>query len=136
MTSFRSLAAVGLGLCLLTPVGAEVVIRDIVINQSAPTPENTNIRVNLHNTGRRLERPSHVELQVRSDDGAGWQTIKTWKNHLTLLAGKRLSLDYLPAMGTQLHPSLQQPNFQVRAVVHGLSTDVAMLEESHTRALP
>lgn len=133
MTTFRPLTALALAGSLFSPAFAEVVIRDIVINQSAPTPENTNIRVNLQNTGRRLEKPTHVELQVRSDDGAPWQTVKTWRNHLTMLSGKRLALDYLPAMGTNLHPSLQQQNFQVRALVHGLSTNVAMLEESHFR---
>ncbi len=106
---------------LALPALAEVQVKDILINQVSPKAESTNIRVNLHNNGHKAVRVSSVQLQVRATDGDSWQTIKSFnnKNYLKIMPYKNLALDYLPARGESVHPTILQPEFQVRAVVNG-----------------
>lgn len=103
------------------PAMADVQVKGILINQAAPKAEATNIRVDLANTGGTPARISSVDLQVRDNDSADWQTIKSFDNanYLKIMPHKRLALDYLPARGEAVNPIILQPQFQVRAVVNG-----------------
>jgi len=122
----------GAALAALTfPAMAEIQVKGILINQAAPKAEATNIRVNLANTGDQTVKVSSVQLQVRNSDSESWQTVKTFKNHLTMLAHKRMALDYLPARGESVNPILLQPEFQVRAVVNGYGTTLASSERPY-----
>lgn len=106
---------------LALPALADVQVKDILINQVSPKAESTNIRVNLHNNGVTPARISSVDLQVRAHDGESWQTIKSFdnKNYLKIMPHKNLALDYLPARGESVNPTILQPEFQVRALVNG-----------------
>lgn len=125
------LVAMGALVTLSLPLAAEVRVTGIVINQSAPVPEGTNIRINLDNPGRTVEKPTMVQLQVRETPDSDWQIVKSWKHHLTLLSGKRMALDYLPARGEEINPILMKPSFQVRAMVFYGNTTLAQLERSY-----
>lgn len=93
---------------------AQVGLEEILVKQSAPTAEGTNIRVNLRN-GTGLQRVSQVLLQARADQGQPWQTVKTWNQKHALRSGQRLALDYLPTLGSPFPEVLTLPAFQVRA---------------------
>jgi len=110
-------AIFGLGL----PAAADIRVDNIVVNQSAPTPEGTNIRVNLINDGEMKQRPSLIELQARDSVASEWHTVKTWDWDKTVLPGDRLALDFLPARGEALDMTLQQPTYELRARVMGVS---------------
>lgn len=109
-------------------------VDDILINQVSPKAESTNIRVNLFNNGAQAARVSSVDLQVRANDGDNWQTIKTFdhKNYLKIMPHKRLALDYLPARGESVNPTILQPEFQVRAVVNGPGMVMTSAERPYT----
>ncbi|MBS2035038.1 hypothetical protein JST97_08615 [bacterium] len=117
-------AFVGLGL----PAAADLRVDNIVVNQSAPTPEGTNIRVNLTNDGVMRERPNLVELQARYDSSDQWHTIKSWNWEQNVAPGDRLALDYLPAQGEALDTTLQQQTYELRAVVMGASGPMTSFE--------
>lgn len=119
-------------LALMGSASAEVVIEQIFVNQSAPTPEGTNIRVNMHNNGSMVVKPSNVILQARAAGSDQWETIKTWNHPMTLLSGKRMALDYLPSINDALPPALQNSQYQLRAVVHGHGGELATMENSIT----
>lgn len=123
---------IGAALAALTlPAMAEVQVKGILINQAAPKAEATNVRVNLYNNGNRATKVSSVLLQVRANDAERWQTVKTFKNNLTMLARTRMALDYLPARGESVNPILLQPEFLVRAVVTGYGTTLASAERPY-----
>jgi len=123
---------IGAALAALTfPAMAEVQVKGILINQAAPKAESTNVRINLYNNANQAAKISSVQLQVRNNDGESWQTVKTFKNHMTMLAHKRRALDYLPARGESVNPILLQPEFQVRAVVNGYGTTLASAERPY-----
>jgi hypothetical protein len=121
-------AVLGLGL----PASADLRVQEIVVNQSAPTPEGTNIRVNLMNDGSMKQRPSVVELQARDDSTAAWHTVKSWNWDKTVSPGDRLALDFLPARGEALDLTLQQPSYELRAVVMGAGGPMTSFEQ-HVR---
>ncbi|MFN8607872.1 MAG: hypothetical protein U0931_10090 [Vulcanimicrobiota bacterium] len=110
------------------PAAADLRVDNIVVNQSAPTPEGTNIRVNLTNDGSMKQRPSLVELQARDDSMTEWHTVKSWNWDKTVAPGDRLALDYLPARGEALDMTLQQPTYELRAVVMGASGPMTSFE--------
>lgn len=110
-------AIFGLGL----PASADIRVDNIVVNQSAPTPEGTNIRVNLINDGDLKQRPSMVELQARDNVASEWHTVKSWDWDKSMLPGDRLALDFLPARGEALDMTLMQPTYELRARVMGVS---------------
>lgn len=118
----------GAVLCMGTPASADLRVDNIFVNQSAPTPEGTNIRVNLMNDGAMKQRPSVVELQARDDSTAEWHTIKSWNWDKTVSPGDRLALDYLPAQGEPLDMTLQQQSYELRAVVMGVSGPMTSFE--------
>ncbi len=132
MKKFFVLSAAVAALAL--PALAEVQVKEILINQVSPKAESTNIRVNLANTGNQAARVSSVDLQVRSSDSDSWQTIKTFdnKNYLKIMPHKRLALDYLPARGEAVNPTILQPEFQVRAVVNGPGMVMTSAERPYT----
>ena len=132
MKKFFVLSAAVAALAL--PALAEVQVKEILINQVSPKAESTNIRVNLANTGNQAARVSSVDLQVRSSDSDSWQTIKTFdnKNYLKIMPHKRLALDYLPARGVAVNPTILQPDFQVRAVVNGPGMVMTSAERPYT----
>lgn len=119
-------------LALMGSASAEVVIEQIFVNQSAPTPEGTNIRVNMHNNGMSVVKPSNVILQARMTGTDQWETIKTWNHPMTLLSGKRMALDYLPSINDGLPTALQGSQYQLRAVVQGMGADLASMENTVT----
>ena len=121
------LAAFGLGL----PAHADVRVESILVNQSAPTPEGTNVRVNLFNEGVLTERPSTVELHVRENPNSEWRTVKVWNWDRNLASGERLSLDYLPAQGQPLHSALTLSQYELRAVVNGVSGPLSSYQHVH-----
>lgn len=105
---------------LVSPALAEVRVDNIVVNQSAPLPEATNLRVNLINDGSQTEYPLRVDLQVRASQEGPWSDLKSWNlasRQMKLAAGERLSLDYLPLPGQSLHPALLESGYEVRALV-------------------
>lgn len=126
MICLSGLAAAFLGLGL--PASADLRVDNIVVNQSAPTPEGTNIRVNLTNDGMMKQRPSLVELQARDDSTTEWHTVKSWNWDKTVAPGDRLALDFLPAQGEALDMTLQQPTYELRAVVMGASGPMTSFE--------
>lgn len=126
MICVSGLAAAFCGLAL--PASADLRVDNILVNQSAPTPEGTNIRVNLTNDGMLKQRPSLVELQAREDSTAEWHTIKSWNWDKTVAPGDRLALDFLPAQGELLDRTLQQPTYELRAVVMGASGPMTSFE--------
>lgn len=95
-------------------VQAQVGVQEILVKQSAPTAEGTNIRVNLSN-GAGLSRISQVLLQARVDESQPWQTVKIWNQKHALRSYQRLALDYLPTAGQPFPELLTLPEFQVRA---------------------
>ena len=121
-----TLAAAVFGLS--SPASADIRVDNIVVNQSAPTPEGTNIRVNLINDGEMKQRPSTVELQARNDDDSEWHTVKSWDWDKSVLPGDRLALDYLPARGEALDSTLMQPTYELRARVTGVSGPMTSYE--------
>jgi hypothetical protein len=126
--------ALGAALAALTlPALADVQVKGILINQAAPKAEATNIRVDLANTGGAPARLSSVDLQVRDNDSAQWQTIKSFNHasYLKIMPHKRLALDYLPARGEAVNPIILQPQFQVRAVVNGYGGTLATAERPY-----
>ena len=125
-----TLAAAGFALGL--PASADIRVDNIVVNQSSPTPEGTNIRVNLINDGSLKQRPSLVELQARDSAAAQWHTVKSWDWNKTVAPGDRLALDYLPARGEFLDGSLMQPSYELRAVVMGVSGPMTSFEYHYT----
>ncbi len=123
--SFLSL--VGLAL----PAVADVRVDSIVVNQSAPIPEGTNIRINMINDGNWSERPSSVSLEARENASSSWRSVKVWNWNHRLAPGHRLSLDYLPARGEAMDPALTQNSYELRAVVNGVSGPQTSLEHVH-----
>ncbi|MBX3167498.1 MAG: hypothetical protein KF760_08795 [Candidatus Eremiobacteraeota bacterium] len=121
-----TLTATVLGLGL--PASADIRVDNIVVNQTAPTPEGTNIRVNLMNDGSLRQRPSVVELQARDNASQAWHTVKSWNWDKNIAPGDRLALDFLPARGEVLDSSLQQPTYELRAVVTGASGPMTSFE--------
>lgn len=122
-----ALAALG----LVGPANAKVRVDPIVVNQGAPLPENTNVRVNLFNEGTFTVQPSQVELQVRETPDGSWRTIKSWNSpqtDLKMAAGERRSLDYLPGPEDTLDPALCQPNYELRALVDGVGETLGSLQ--------
>lgn len=117
-------AVLGLGL----PASADIRVDSIVVNQSAPTPEGTNIRVNLMNDGSMRQRPSVVELQARDNAAQAWHTVKSWNWDKTVAPGDKLALDFLPIRGEALDTTLQQPTYELRAVVMGTSGPMTSFE--------
>ena len=117
-------AVFGLGL----PASADIRVDNIVVNQSAPTPEGTNIRVNLINDGAMKQRPSVVELQARDSVASEWHTVKSWDWDKSMLPGDRLALDFLPARGEALDQTLMQPAYELRALVMGVSGPMTSYE--------
>ena len=80
---------------MVSPASAEVRVEHILVNQAAPLPEATNVRVNLINTGFVTERPSAVELHIRGQADSAWRTVKTWTADqlpMKIAAGERLTL--------------------------------------------
>jgi hypothetical protein len=121
--------AVGLGL----PAVADVRVEQIVVNQSAPTPEGTNLRVNLLNDGSISENPQLVELQVRENADASWRGIKVWElseSQSRMQPGGRLALDYFPAQA--MDSALEGDYYELRAVVSGVSGKLTSFEHQHT----
>ena len=121
-------AVLGAGL----PASADIRVDNIVVNQTAPTPEGTNIRVNLMNDGSMRQRPSVVELQARDNASMTWHTVKSWNWDKNMAPGDRLALDYLPARGEALDMSLQQPTYELRAVVMGASGPMTSFEYQYS----
>ncbi len=121
-------AVLGLGL----PASADIRVDNIVVNQSAPTPEGTNIRVNLVNDGDLRQRPSLVELQARDNASQAWHTVKSWDWDQSVAPGDKLALDYLPARGESLDSTLQQPRYELRAVVMGVSGPMTSYEYQYS----
>lgn len=122
------LAVVGLGL----PAFAEVKVEQIVVNQSAPTPTGTNLRVNLLNDGTMSESPKVVELQVREDADTPWRMIKVWdltEAQSRMLPGGRLALDYFPAQ--MMDTALQGNHFELKAIVSGMTGPLTSFEHQH-----
>ena len=119
---------------LALPALADVNVDEILINQVSPKAESTNIRVNLSNPGAQPARISSVDLQVRANDSDSWQTIKTFdnRNFLKIMPNKRLALDYLPARGEAVNPTILQPEFQVRALVNGPGMVMTSAERPYT----
>ncbi len=101
-------------LALAGAAQAQVGVQEIIVKQSAPTAQGTNIRVNLSN-GAGLQRISNVSLQARADDSQPWQTVKVWNQKHALRSHQRLALDYLPTLADPFPEVLSQPHFQVRA---------------------
>ncbi|MBN9414394.1 hypothetical protein ABS71_19715 [bacterium SCN 62-11] len=125
-----SLTAAVLGLGL--PASADIRVDSIVVNQSAPTPEGTNIRVNLMNDGSLRQRPSVVELQARDNATQTWHTVKSWNWDKNVAPGDKLALDFLPARDEALDTSLQQPTYELRAVVMGASGPMTSFEYQYS----
>lgn len=118
-------------LALMGAASADVTIDEILVNQAGPTPERTNIRVNMHNDGITLARPTAVILQARANGSDAWQTVKTWTQiPLQMQAGKRLALDYLPSINDTLPSALTQPQYQLRAIVQGAGGPMATLDST------
>ena len=131
----KKFLVLGAALAALTlPALAEVQVKEILINQVSPKAESTNIRVNLHNMGTQPARISSVDLQVRSNEGDSWQTIKSFnnRNYLKIMPHKNLALDYLPARGESVNLTILQPEFQVRAVVNGPGAVLTSAERPYT----
>ena len=121
LKKFAMASALSLGLLgIFGPAHADVVVDQILVNQAAPLPEATNVRVNLLNTGVDSMRPAQVQLWARTDEADSWRLVKTWdlaQRDVRLGGGERLALDYLPAQGEALDPALQQTSYQLKAVV-------------------
>lgn len=116
---------------MVSPASAEVRVEHILVNQAAPLPEATNVRVNLINTGFVTERPSAVELHIRGQADSTWRTVKTWSADqlpMKIAAGERLSLDYLPAKGEVMDPALTTSGYELRAIVFGANGQLSSLE--------
>lgn len=114
---------------------ADVRVDNIVVNQSAPIPEGTNIRVNLMNDGPSTLVPGSVELQARDTGASDWHTIKVWDQKRKIAPGEKLSFDFLPARGEVLDPTLQQPTYELRAVVNGVPGPMSSFEYQYTPGL-
>lgn len=123
--SFVAFFGVGL------PAAADVRVDSILVNQSAPIPEGTNIRVNMINDGSWAERPSSITLEARENASSAWRSLRVWNWNHRLAPGHRLSLDYLPARGEAMDPALTQSSYELRAVVNGVSGQQTSLEHVH-----
>lgn len=125
------LAVVGLGL----PAFADVRVEQIVVNQSAPTPAGTNLRVNLYNDGSVVESPRSVELQVRENADSPWRMVKVWElteSQSRMQAGDRLALDYFPAQ--MMDSALEGDHYELKAIVSGMSGPMTSFEHQHVVA--
>ena len=110
---------------------ADIAVEGIVVNQSAPTPMGTNIRVNLMN-GSTPVSFNRVELQARSGESDQWHTIKTWDRQINLGANLRQSFDYLPGGEVaQLDPVLTGSRYQLRAVVSGAGGELTSFQHEY-----
>jgi purine-nucleoside phosphorylase len=125
---FLSLTA----LCLTGAAYADVKVESIVINQSAPTPAGTNIRVNLHNDGAMSDVAQSVEIQARAN-GGDWVTVKSFDVNTKVLSGNRLSVDYFPAADGQMDDTLTHQNYEIRALVTGLNGGSDSMEQAFSR---
>lgn len=115
-------------LSLALPSAAELHVENLVVNQSGPSPQRTNIRVNLLNDGADLAKPDRVELKARENPGTAWRTVKTWSGTHYIEAGDRRSFDYLPTPGEGLDPALSQPTYELQVVVSGKSGPMTSFE--------
>lgn len=110
---------------------ADIAVEGIVVNQAAPTPMGTNIRVNLMN-GATPVSFNRVELQARGGANDQWQTIKTWDRQINLGANLRQSFDYLPGGEVaQLDPVLTGSRYELRAVVSGPSGELTSFQHEY-----
>ncbi len=116
------------------PAFADVKIEQIVVNQSAPTPEGTNLRVNLYNDGGAVETPRMVELQVREDADTPWRVVKVWEltdSQSRMMPGGRLALDYFPAPMQSMDSALEGDHYELKAIVNGASGPLTSFEHQH-----
>lgn len=124
------LAAAALVLCSF-PASADIVVEDILVIQSAPTPLGTNIRINLRNDGGDWQRFNKVQLLARGDASQPWVVMKTWDRPISLEPDHRLSFDFLPGGRGQLHEYLKMPSYEMKAIVSGPQGELATFEDRH-----
>lgn len=115
-----------------TAAFADLRVEGIVINQTAPIPSGTNIRVNLLNDGLVVESVQHLDLQARVGD-SDWKTIKSFDLSEKVLAGDRLSVDYFPTADGYMDDTLTAPSYELRAVVSNASGATDSAQQSFTR---
>jgi hypothetical protein len=115
--------------CLAPTAYSEVKVTKIVVNQVQPTPESTNIRVDMFNTSRVGEKIDTVELQARATGSDDWKTVKVWTRPMRVEGRQRLALDFLPGADGSLDPILTNAHFEVRALVnYGNETKVSAIK--------